>query len=231
MSFLLSLARRQPLRFAMAYGGAKTVLADAIVQRYVERREELDRRRLGVFLTFGLFQVGFVQYQLYVNTFSRLFTSASKFAAVPLRQKLTDIPGMRNVVAQVMLDQAVYHPLCYFPVFYCCNEIVQGEASGLSDLVHRSLTAYRPNMMDDLKSLWSIFVPVSIVQFSVMPMHLRVPFAATAGFVWCGILSSMRGAQLAGDPACIATEEVHMTREGLLDRIRGRSSSSKPGVL
>ena len=60
---------------------------------------------------------------------------------------------------------------------------------------------YLPNALDDLKALWSIFVPTSIIQFSMMPMHLRVPFTATVGFAWCGILSMMRGAQAAaGSP-------------------------------
>ena len=51
----------------MGYGGAKTVAADAIVQRYVEQNEVFDPRRAGVFLLFGVVQVGFVQYMLYVK--------------------------------------------------------------------------------------------------------------------------------------------------------------------
>ena len=30
----------------------------------------------------------------------------------------------RNLAAQVCLDQFVYHPLCYFPVFYACKELI-----------------------------------------------------------------------------------------------------------
>jgi len=190
---LLSIAERYPLRFAVAYGGAKTLAADELVQRYVERRDVVDRRRSAVFLLFGFMQVGFVQYQLYVNIFTRLFPTAATFAAAPLAVKCTDAAGMRNLFKQVGLDQLVYHPFCYFPVFYTCQEVIHSEIADPITLVRNALTAYAPNALDDLKALWKIFVPVSILQFSIMPMHLRVPFTATFGFVWCGVLSFMRG--------------------------------------
>ena len=75
---ILALAERRPLGFAIGYGGLKTIAADALVQRYMEDNEELDKRRMAVFLSFGFFQVGFVQYQLYVNAFTRLFPTAAR---------------------------------------------------------------------------------------------------------------------------------------------------------
>ena len=197
---ILSLAEAAPLRFAVAYGAAKTVAADALVQRYLEERETLDMRRQGVFLLFGCFQVGFVQYQLYVSAFTRAFPTAAAFAAAPLAAKLSDRPGIARLGAQVAIDQFLYHPFCYFPVFYTCKELCQTDKlAEPSALVSRAIAAYVPNALEDLKALWTIFIPVSILQFSVMPMHLRVPFTATAGFVWCGILSGMRGSRRPGD--------------------------------
>lgn len=128
-----------------------------------------------------------------MNAFQRLFPSAASFSSAPLSAKVRDANGLRNLALQVGLDQFVYHPLCYFPVFYTCKEIIQGGQSTPTAVVSSALTKYVPNALDDLKALWQIFIPVSILQFSVMPMHLRVPFTATAGFVWCGILSMMRG--------------------------------------
>ena len=162
----------------MGFGAVKTVAADALVQRYMEGSQELDTRRLAVFFSFGLFQVGFVQYQLYVNAFSFAFPGAAKFAALPWTAKLRDVQGMRNLVKQVCTDQFLYHPLCYFPVFYTCKEIIQGDATSPQDAVRRAFACYLPNAVDDLKALWKIFLPTACVQFSVMPMHLRVPFAA-----------------------------------------------------
>lgn len=191
---LASIPRRFPLAFAIGYGGVKTVGADIMVQKTVEKRAELDTKRATVFLCFGLFQVGFVQYMLYVTAYTRVFSTAAQFAALPFRQKLRDRQGLINLAKQVLFDQFVYHPCCYFPVFYTCKEIILGEAQGPRDTVTRAIQKYIPNMRDDLCALWKIFIPVSIIQFSIMPMHFRVPFTATAGIVWCAILSMMRGA-------------------------------------
>lgn len=195
MAFILRIAERFPLGFAVGYGGAKTIAADALVQTYMERREEWDVKRLMVFLSFGFFQVGAVQYGLYVGLCGRLFPGARAFSAMPWRAKLQDPQGMKNLAKQVSLDMLIYHPFCYFPVFYTCKEIIQGDAIGPIDSVQRAITRYIPNALDDLVALWKIFVPVSIIQMGFLPMHLRVPFCATAGFIWCGILSIMRGGE------------------------------------
>ena len=119
-----------PCSFAVAYGGLKTAVADAMVQKWVEGADELDRRRIAVFLAFGFVQVGFVQYQIYVNLFTRLFPTAGMFSNATIAAKLADPVGLRNLSYQVALDQFIYHPLCYFPVFYTCKEVIQGTASG-----------------------------------------------------------------------------------------------------
>ena len=117
------------------------------VQTLVERREVIDTKRSAVFFGFGLVQVppacmrmspcthhawvrrtahvrvqvGFVQYALYCNLYARLFPSAAAFAEKTLSAKLQDLPGMLNVLKQLIIDQFIYHPLCYFPVFYTCK--------------------------------------------------------------------------------------------------------------
>ena len=35
------------------------------------------------------------------------------------------------------------------------------------------MAKYVANATDDWKALWTLFVPTSIVQFSIMPMHMR----------------------------------------------------------
>ena len=192
LTAVFALAKRRPLAFAVAYGGVKTIAADAVVQKVLERREEFDRQRLLIFLSFGLFQVGFVQYKLYVDTFCKIFPNARAFTAAPLAVKMADTQGQVNVVKQVVLDQCFYHPLCYFPVFYTCQQVIMDRGPTL-ETVPRAISNYIPNAWEDLKALWQIFVPVSILQMSVIPPHLRVPFVATAGFVYNMILSSMRG--------------------------------------
>mmetsp|Transcript_1488 Transcript_1488/g.2019 ORF Transcript_1488/g.2019 Transcript_1488/m.2019 type:complete len:215 (+) Transcript_1488:121-765(+) len=194
LSTLGYVAARHPFGFAVLYGGLKTLVADVMVQTVVERRKlgEIDQKRAAVFLGFGFLQVGAVQYGVYVRMFTRLFPNSAKFSAAPLSAKLRDTAGKLTVAKQVCLDMFVYHPFCYFPVFYICKEVVNCQEVNL-DIIPRALNNYWPHSYEDCKALWTIFIPVSIIQFSVMPVHLRVPFNATVGFLWCAILSNMRG--------------------------------------
>jgi hypothetical protein len=49
--------KRHPVLFGLGFSCSKTSFADFLVQRYVEKREELDWRRN---LTFGLFGLGYL---------------------------------------------------------------------------------------------------------------------------------------------------------------------------
>jgi hypothetical protein len=51
-SRLLSFPKRKPFLFGVGFSAAKTSFADFLVQRFVEKREEIDLKRN---LTFGIF--------------------------------------------------------------------------------------------------------------------------------------------------------------------------------
>lgn len=126
MARISSIPRTHPFKFGMAFSCFKTTFCDYMVQRYVEKREALDYRRLAFFSAFGLGYLGGVQYAIYVPVFGRLFPNAAAFAAKPLAEKAVDFSGQRAVVAQVFLDQFVHHPIIYFPTFYACKELLAG---------------------------------------------------------------------------------------------------------
>jgi len=192
-----SQAKKIPARYPMAFGivlsGCKTSFSDLLVQKVVERREKVDWRRNAAFAAFGFFYLGGVQYTLYVPVFGRMFPGAAKFAAKPIAQKLTDVKGMFQLVAQTFLDQCVHHPLMYFPAFYLTKEFVMMDKP---DAV-RVLTDYRKNMKEDLLALWKIWVPATLINFAFMPMHFRIPFVAGVSLLWTCILSTMRGGDVA----------------------------------
>jgi len=62
------------------------------------------------------------------------------------------------------------HPFFYFPVFYGMKGYVEGRAP--SAIYER----YRAELWDNCKALWTIWVPAQLVNFSVVPRHLRIPF-------------------------------------------------------
>jgi predicted amino acid-binding ACT domain protein len=191
-SRVISIPVQHPFAFGVGLSCVKTSFSDLLVQKIVERKEEIDWKRNMAFASFGFFYLGGVQYAIYVPFFGRLFPGAAKFAAKPLREKLKDFKGMIQLGAQVFLDQCVHHPLMYFPAFYCTKELVMSEKPDF----FRVLKKYRENMMEDLFALWQIWMPATIVNFAFMPMYARIPFVAGVSLLWTCILSAMRGGDI-----------------------------------
>ena len=186
--------RQIPIQYPFAFGvgvsTVKTSFSDLLVQKVVEQKKEVDWRRNAAFCSFGFFYLGGVQYALYVPIFGRMFPNAASFAAKSLKDKLKDTKGQIALFSQVFLDQCVHHPLMYFPAFYMTKEVV--TSNGNPDFV-KALSQYRQNMVDDLKALWKIWVPATLVNFAIMPMWARIPTVAATSMVWTCILSAMRG--------------------------------------
>merc|ERR1719454_1565921 len=103
---------------------------------------------------------------------------------------MRDPRGMRNLVAQVFLDQGVHHPFLYFPVFYILKDCV---TSDVADPV-KAVGDYRKNMEEDLIALWKVWIPSMFINFGFMPMWGRIPWVASTSLFWTCILSAMRGA-------------------------------------
>jgi predicted amino acid-binding ACT domain protein len=216
---LWSQAKKIPIQYPMAFGialsGCKTSFSDLLVQKVIERRENVDWRRNAAFASFGFFYLGGVQYTLYVTVFGRVFPNAARFAAKPLAQKLTDVKGMVHLCAQTFLDQCIHHPLMYFPVFYMTKEVVMQDSPD----VMKVLREYRKNMKEDLLALWKIWVPATMFNFAFMPMHLRIPFVAGVSLLWTCVLSTMRGGDIAhGEDmvgGAVTGASYSLLREGL----------------
>mmetsp|Transcript_24969 Transcript_24969/g.37349 ORF Transcript_24969/g.37349 Transcript_24969/m.37349 type:complete len:416 (-) Transcript_24969:61-1308(-) len=194
-----------PLSFGVVISTVKTSASDLLVQKVVERRENIDWKRNGAFALFGCFYLGGFQYFLYVPVFGRIFPNAAKFAAKPLREKLKDIRGCMNVGSQVFLDQCVHHPLMYFPAFYLVKDFV--ATNGNPD-ISRVLSDYKKTMKEDLIALWKVWVPSTLLNFAFMPMWARIPWVAGTSALWTCILSAMRGASVSDIPSIDA---IHVT--------------------
>jgi hypothetical protein len=113
-----SVPSEHPFAFGVLISGFKTSLSDLLVQKVVERREQIDWKRNAAFASFGFVYLGGVQYMIYVPLFGRLFPRTAAFVAKPFREKVKDTKGILGTLAQVFLDQAVHHPFMYFPAFY-----------------------------------------------------------------------------------------------------------------
>lgn len=209
-SRILHFAKTRPLAFGMGFSLVKTSGADLMVQKVLEQRETIDWKRNIAFGSFGLFYLGGVQYVLYVPIFSRLFPRAASFAAKSVADKVKDMPGIRGLFAQVFLDQAVHHPLMYFPIFYCVKDLVTSDFN--PDPVG-AVNEYRKNAKEDLQALWKIWLPSTILNFAFMPMWARVPWVASTSLIWTCVLSAMRGGSDVPAPAMVGNAVDARTME------------------
>ena len=148
-----------------------------------------------IFFIWGAVYLGGVQYFIYVHLFSRvLFPSVAKFVAKPMAQRLTDVHGQLTVLKQVALDQFVHHPFVLFPCFYCVKEGI--ERGNLEvDTVKTALAKYRANMVSDCIFCWQWWVPTFLLNFSIAPLHMRVPITAAVSFAFTSFFSLRRGAR------------------------------------
>lgn len=189
MSAIVRFAKSRPVLFGAGYSLMKTTGCDLMVQKVVEKRENIDWKRTIAFGSFGLFYLGGVQYFIYVPLFSRIFPNAAAFAGKTIPQKLGDAKGIRDLFAQVALDQFVHHPLMYFPVFYMIKDFVTSDAPNPV----RAITEYTDNIREDLSALWKVWIPSTFLNFAFMPMWARIPWVASTSLIWTCILSTMRG--------------------------------------
>lgn len=93
--------------------------------------------------------------------------------------------GIVHLVAVVVFDNLISAPLIWLPPVYFVKAILYGQTlkSGIqkysNDVQHNGL----------LKQYWTIWFPAQIVNFSLVPAHLRIAFMAGISFFWMILLS------------------------------------------
>mmetsp|Transcript_11229 Transcript_11229/g.19179 ORF Transcript_11229/g.19179 Transcript_11229/m.19179 type:complete len:234 (-) Transcript_11229:994-1695(-) len=174
-------AKAYPFFTGFVTTGVKTSAADLFAQKVIERKEEIDWKRQFTFTAFGFFYLGGIQYGMYNNLFPRM--------CVPIKRYSKEWGRSLSVGAQVFVDQAIHHPFMYFPCFFLLKGFVLGE----ENIVDYAVNKYKTEISDSVKALWMVWVPGQIVNFGLVPMHFRIPFAAGISFGWTVILSVMQG--------------------------------------
>lgn len=233
VSRIAAIPATYPLVFGAVFTCAKTTGADAFVQLVMEKKTELDLKRISVFAVFGLVWMGVFQYYFYSVWLPRLFPGAASFAAKSLRAKLQDRTGMLAVGGQLVMEQALYVPFLFFPVYYTMKTAIVGDRHKMAEanqgVFAYAFARYKENLVDDMKAFLTIWLPANTINFAFCPMHLRVPFIAAFSFVYCVVLSSMRGS--------VPTEEAQQLSETLSGVPAGALFSSleahfnKPGTV
>eukprot|EP00617_Octactis_speculum_P024456 CAMPEP_0185756168 /NCGR_PEP_ID=MMETSP1174-20130828/14605_1 /TAXON_ID=35687 /ORGANISM="Dictyocha speculum, Strain CCMP1381" /LENGTH=82 /DNA_ID=CAMNT_0028435019 /DNA_START=286 /DNA_END=531 /DNA_ORIENTATION=+ len=80
----------------------------------------------------------------------RIFPDAISFIKKPIREKMRDAKGLREVAYQNLIENGINNPLLYFPCFYTIQSVANG---GTFDPIS-GLRKYRDNMHEDLPAIW-----------------------------------------------------------------------------
>ena len=195
---ILGFAKSQPWKTNIIIATLKTAACDYLVQRYIEKREEIPWKRNAVFAVFGCFYLGGVQWFIYVDVMKKLFPGMAAFGAKSLREKLRDPAGMRALLGQVAFDNFVHYPLIYFPVFYVFKETIQGAGADVSSIASSGLSKYQTNAVEDNLSMWALWVPGDLIVYAV-PLWMRLPLNHGLSFIWTCYLSFLRGDEIKTD--------------------------------
>jgi hypothetical protein len=179
----------------MVFSTFKTAGADLAVQIIHEGKsfQDVDWRRNCTFGAFGCFYLGGFQYVLFVKVFTKLFPRACTFAAKSPRQKWNDphfCSNMGDVMKQTFLALGLHVPLVYFPAFYISKEFITNSKS---PSISTALCSYKENARADLNAYYPLWLPATILNFTFMPMHARIPFIGIVSVGWTCILSVLRG--------------------------------------
>lgn len=186
---MFSFASRHRFSIGVASATVKTGGCDLLVQKFVEKKEEIDWRRCGVFTCFGFVFTGCWQYFLFVKTMPRIFPDAISFIKKPIREKMRDAKGLREVAYQNLIENGINNPLLYFPCFYTIQSVANG---GTFDPIS-GLRKYRDNMHEDLPAIWSVWIPAQLFNFAFSPLWFRVPFVSFVSGFWTCYVSITRG--------------------------------------
>ena len=191
---LLSVPKRYPFVFGVSTATMKTGGVDLLVQKYVEKVDEIDWMRFSVFTAFGFCFTGVWQYTLFVKVMPRLCPGAKAFIDKPIREKIRDTQGLKELAIQNFAENSVNNPLLYFPIFYTIQEFrTKGFEEGR---VSNALSKYVANAHEDVPAILSVWVPAQAFNFAFSPMWLRVPFVSFVSALWTGYVSIVRGAEI-----------------------------------
>lgn len=177
LSKLTAFLKQRPLLVSVVSNTVKTATADVVTQKYIEQKDELNWRRVGIFTTFGCAYLGGWQYFM----FNKLFVRCEKAMTLAKYHPVTQASVL------TFLDLGVHSPLMYYPCFYSIKSYLEGK-----DTKH-TMETYKANISNDMVALWQVWLPAQMTNFLFMPLHMRMPFITSVSFAWTIILSMMRG--------------------------------------
>jgi len=108
---------------------------------------------------------------MYNRIFPLLFGSGERTVAMALKMTL--------------FDSLINAPFFWLPPAYIAKALVYGYP--IKEAMAKYIVDVKENGL--LKKYWSLWLPVSMINFLFVPAHFRIAFVAFVSFFWMTILS------------------------------------------
>ena len=93
--------------------------------------------------------------------------------------------GFLRAIRMTIFDECINAPFLWLPPAYMAQAIVYGTS--IREAIQKYITDVREHGL--LIKYWSIWIPMSLFNFAIVPLHFRVAFVAVVSFFWMIILS------------------------------------------
>jgi len=134
-----------------------------------------DMKRFFKMATFGFFYYGPLQGLWYPFLNS----------ALPVNNALSVARKFPNFAGKVLLNQLVLGPAVVSVVF-AYTMLLDGKPELIASKISK-------DMLPTLQTGWKFWIPASMINFTVVPLHHQVLYMSTCGVVWNAILSAASG--------------------------------------
>jgi len=163
-------AHSAPLTCSITTATIKGVCSDLFAQLVVEKRRQPEWRRTLAFCSFGAVYLGAYAHYKYTFLYSFLFGSAK---TVPI------------ITTKILADLLISAPLIYYPIYYGFKGALFGSAR--SEL-RKYFSAHGIAMV---LRYWAVWTPTFVVMWTLIPVHMRIPFVCVVSLVWQVALSTL----------------------------------------
>ena len=171
LSAIGSFYRLYPALASFLTASILACIADIVAQIMDECTTRLEKRRiLAMVLYSGLVSGICVEY-MYSSVFPIIFGMTEG--------------GLLRAIKMTIFDECINAPLLWLPPAYIAQAIVY--QTSVRDAIQKYMIDVRDHGL--LIKYWCIWIPMSLFNFTIVPLHFRVAFVAVVSFFWMIILS------------------------------------------
>ena len=119
--------------------------------------------------------------------------------------------SLARAIKMTAFDAFINAPLLWLWPAYVTQALVYGYPK--RQAIQKYITDVKENGL--LKKYWSLWIPVSMINFNFVPPHFRIAFVAFISFFWMIILSMVANKET--DPGTCVVDPADKDVEGMLE--------------